>query len=78
MGIESVLDGAFGGAGDTIPPTVIAVPLTLARYPISYYFALILWNSINGVWVAIAVTGILRGFLIMYWFHRGKWKEREV
>jgi len=78
MGIESVLDGAFGGAGDTIPPTVIAVPLTLARYPLSYYFALILWNSINGVWVAIATTGILRGFLIMFWFHRGKWKECKV
>ena len=78
MGIETVLEGAFGGAGDTLPPTLISVPLTIARYPLSHYFAVTLWNDVNGVWVAIALTGFIRGILIMYWFNRGKWKEREV
>jgi putative MATE family efflux protein len=78
MGIETVLDGAFGGAGDTVPPTVISVPLTVARYPLAHYFAVVLWNDINGIWVAIALTGFMRGILIMYWFSRGKWKTREV
>ncbi len=74
MGIESVLDGAFSDAGDTLPPTLISVPLTVARYPLSYYFAVMLWNN----WMAIALTGVARGILIMYWFRRGKWKEKKV
>ncbi len=47
MGIESVLEGAFGGAGDTIPPTVISVPLNIARIPLAHYFSIPL--GINGV-----------------------------
>ena len=78
MGIESIFDGAFAGAGDTLPPALISVPLTVARYPLAYFFAVVLWNNVNGVWTAIALTGFVRGVLIMYWFSRGKWKEREV
>ena len=78
IGIELVLGAAFSGAGDTLPPTVISVSLTVVRYPLSYYLAVILWNNVNGVWVAIALTAIMRGILIMYWFSRGKWKQREI
>ncbi|MCZ6679927.1 MAG: hypothetical protein O7E52_22060 [Candidatus Poribacteria bacterium] len=72
------MDGAFSGAGDTLPPTLISAPLTIARYPLAHYFAVVLWNHVNGIWVAIALTGFLRGILIMYWFRRGKWKEKQV
>lgn len=75
MGIESVLDG---GAGDTLPLTRISALLLIAHYPLAYYLALMLCNNVNGVWLAIALTGIACGVLIVYWFHCGKWKEKEV
>jgi Na+-driven multidrug efflux pump len=49
MGIEIVLAGAFSGAGDTVPPMVITVPVNLARIPLAYLLAGPLGFGINGV-----------------------------
>lgn len=72
---ESVFTGAFAGAGNSVPPLLISLPITGLRIPLCAVFAPI--YGMNGVWIAIFTTSILKGLLIALWFRRGKWKERK-
>ena len=78
MGIEIVLSGAFSGAGDTLPPMAITVPINLARIPLAYILAEDVGLGINGVWWAISGTSILKGLAMAFWFSRGGWKRKKV
>lgn len=77
MAVEIVLEHAFAGAGDTVPPMVISLPLNALRVP------LLLWVVHNGGglieigWV-LATTCIARGVLAALWFRRGAWKTRQI
>lgn len=73
MGLEVVYEGAFSGAGDTVPPLVISGTLTAARIPLALLFAYPLGMGIFGVWVAIAVSTVLKGAVIWLWWQRGRW-----
>lgn len=78
LGFEIVFEGAFSGAGNTIPPMLISVPLTWARIPL----ALLLadrwgWGSM-GIWWAISLTTGLKGITMALWFRRGRWKHKRV
>lgn len=78
LGFEIVFEGAFSGAGNTVPPMVISVPLTWARIPLALLLANTLgWGSV-GIWWAIAVTTGLKGVTMALWFRRGRWKEKTV
>ena len=78
LGFEVVLEGAFGGAGNSIPPMLISVPLTALRIPLGYFLAH--WAGLGsvGIWWAIASTTGLKGLLMALWFKRGKWKQQQV
>jgi putative MATE family efflux protein len=78
MGIEVVLAGAFSGAGDTVPPMAIFVPLNLARIPSAYFLAGTVGLGVSGVWWAISGTSIVKGLVIAFWFYRGGWKAKKV
>lgn len=67
---EIVLEGAFGGAGDTVPPLVVGGPLSVARVPAAYFLAVTLEWGVDGVWWAISVSTILKGALLAVWFWR--------
>lgn len=78
LGCEVVLEGAFGGAGNSVPPMVISVPLTAARIPLGYALAHSFGMGSIGVWWAIALTTGLKGVLMALWFRRGRWKIQQV
>ncbi len=78
LGFEIVLEGAFSGAGNTIPPMLISVPLTWARIPLALLFANTLNLGSDGVWWAISSTTALKGILMALWFKRGRWKQKEI
>lgn len=78
MAIEIVIDGAFSGAGDTIPPMLISIPGSLARIPLAYYLAIDQGLGVSGVWWAVSITTLLKAALLAYWFHRGAWKRKKV
>lgn len=77
-GIGVVMDGSFSGAGDTVPPMLIAVPLTLARLPVAGFLALSLGWGVVGIWWAISLCTIVKGIVVTLWFLRGKWKQKRV
>ncbi len=78
MGMEIVMEGAFSGAGDTVPPMMITTPLSVARIPVAYYLAFDLAMGISGVWWSISLTSILKGILMGLWFMRGRWKRKVI
>jgi putative MATE family efflux protein len=75
---ELVLDGAFGGAGMTIPPMIIGVTLAAARIPLAWWAAIDLGHGAVGIWWVICITALLRGLFVALWFARGTWKQRSV
>ena len=75
---EVVLEGAFGGAGMTIPAMTVSVLLTAARLPLSWWFAIERGGGVRAIWVVIAVTAGARGVCLALWFARGTWKTRTV
>jgi len=78
MAVEIVLEGAFGGAGDTLPPTLVQVPLSLARIPLAYWLALNLDWGINGVWWTLTFTSVAKGAVLALLLWKGNWKKKQV
>jgi putative MATE family efflux protein len=78
MALEIVFEGAFGGAGNTIPPMLVSIPGSLARIPLAYLLAVHWGMGIKGVWWAITLTSIAKGIVLTYWFSRGKWKAKKI
>jgi Na+-driven multidrug efflux pump len=78
LGFEIVLEGAFSGAGNSLPPMLISVPLTWARIPLSLFFAHTLGMGSLGIWLSISLTTALKGIVMAFWFRRGHWKTHRV
>lgn len=78
MGFEFVFEGAFTGAGHTIPPTVVSVPGTLIRIPLAYYLAISLGLGPIGVFWAITVSTVIKGLWLAGWFKFGRWYKEEL
>ena len=76
--LEYVLDGAFAGAGDTLPPLLVGLPLTAARVPLAWFFAHPMGLGVDGIWIAITISTMAKGILLALWFRRGRWKLRDV
>jgi putative MATE family efflux protein len=78
MGVETVVAGGFSGAGNTLPPMVVSVPLTLVRIPLAYVLTYRLGLGIHGIWWAISGTTIVKAVILVIWFRAGRWKHARV
>ena len=78
MGFEFVFEGAFVGAGHTIPPTIVSVPGTLIRIPLAYSLAITLGLGPIGVFWAITISTVIKGIWLLGWFRFGKWYKDEL
>jgi MATE family, multidrug efflux pump len=76
VGAEVVLEGAMGGAGDTVPPMVWSTSCTASRIPLAAWAAA-RWGT-GGLWTVIAATAALRGIGMMVLWSTGRWKQRQV
>jgi len=73
MGIEVVYEGAFSGAGNTMPPLVISGGLTAARLPMAWLLGYTAGLGILGVWIAIAISTGLKAVVLWWWWRKGRW-----
>ncbi len=78
MAASIVFEGAFSGAGDTLPPMIVGIPAAVARLPVAYLLCYTFGVGVNGVWWAISSTTIAGGIVLIIWFRKGNWKHREV
>ena len=76
MGWEMIYEEAFAGAGDTLPPTRIVLPLTVLRIPLAWVLANYTPLGLHGVWVAIALSTLSKGVFLRLSFARGGWAKR--
>ncbi len=73
---EIVLEGALGGAGDTVPPMLTSTALTASRIPLAAWAAN-RWGS-SGIWWVISLTAIGRGLAMAGLWRSGRWKRRSL
>jgi len=73
---EIVLEGALGGAGDTVPPMLTSTALTALRIPLAAWWATE-WGP-AGIWWAISLTAAGRGVAMMLLWRNGRWKRKTV
>ncbi len=67
MAAEVVLVGAFAGAHWTAWPALVEIGLTVARVPLAYGLVRSGWG-VEGVWLAIAATTVLKGSVLAVMF----------
>lgn len=60
MCIEITTAGAFNGLGRTMPPSIVSITLTALRIPLAALLGS--WLGLNGIWWAITISSILKGF----------------
>jgi putative MATE family efflux protein len=78
MAVEIVMEGAFSGAGNTLPPMIVSILGSFARLPVAMLFCYTLDAGVDGVWWSITLTSIVKGTVLLFWFRRGKWKVQQV
>lgn len=76
--LEVVLNGAFSGAGDTLPPSLISVTVSLLRIPMVGALAHGMGLGLDGIAWTITLTCIARALIVAAWFHRGRWKTKAL
>ncbi|MFN8671646.1 MAG: MATE family efflux transporter [Candidatus Sericytochromatia bacterium] len=67
MAFEIVMEGVFSGYGNTLPATIIGMPLNIGRVPLAYFLSQI--YGVNGIWIAIGFTTFAKGITLLIWFY---------
>lgn len=73
---EIVLEGALGGAGETLPPMIMSTSISALRIPLAA-LAATQWGT-TGIWTVISVTAACRGIGMAILWRLGRWKHRSV
>jgi putative MATE family efflux protein len=76
IGSELVLEGALGGAGNTLPPMLSSTTFTAVRIPLAAWAAT-RWGT-DGIWWTISLTAICRGLAMMVLWRGGGWRGKKV
>jgi len=66
MALEGACAGAFRGMGRTMPPSLSSIASNIIRPFLCWSFAQ--WMGLNGLWLGITVSAILRGVTMFIWF----------
>ncbi|MDF2858878.1 MAG: multidrug transporter [Neobacillus sp.] len=76
MCLELMTVGAFNGIGKTYIPPLFSIILTVLRIPM----AIMLSGpfGLNGVWMAIALSSVLKGIILVFWFTRTLGKSNHM
>lgn len=67
MCMEIATQGAFGGLGKTIPPSVVSITCTAARIPMAAALS-VTALGLSGIWWSISISSILKGIILVSWF----------
>lgn len=65
MCIEYITVGVFNGLGKTYIPPIVSILFTSSRIPIALILTKII--GVNGIWVSISATSIIKGLVLLTW-----------
>ena len=75
-GAMDVLQGAFRGAGDTLPPAVTTFLSRWATHiPLSIWVSYYLGWGADGAWIMMAIAYTFFSIVTAVWFKMGRWKR---
>jgi Na+-driven multidrug efflux pump len=66
MALEGSCAGTFRGMGRTLPPSLSSITSNIIRPFLCWWFAQ--WMGLNGLWLGITVSAMLRGIVTFIWF----------
>lgn len=81
MCMELLTVGAFNGIGKTYAPPIISIIFSASRIPIALFLSSFM--GLQGVWISISVTSIIKGLLLTLWFNfvikkeHNKWRYKN-
>ncbi len=74
-----ILGNAMNGAGDTVSPAFITGIAQLGvRIALALIFTKICGLDTIGIWLAVAISIVVEGIVMVGWFSMGKWKHKIV
>jgi putative MATE family efflux protein len=77
--LGSVMARAFNGAGDTVPAMLINLStLWGVQIPLAWLLSQVAGWGTLGLWAGISAANVANGVIFAFWFHRGRWKHRQV
>jgi putative MATE family efflux protein len=74
--MEVVLEGALGGAGDTLPPMLASSVLTAARIPAAAWAAP--RYGVAGIWWVLTITAVARALAMVLLWRSGRWQHKSL
>ena len=84
-GVSSVMEGAFRGAGFTVPIMITNLArIWFFRIPFVYFVCMVLLNgpeNINasvGIWWGILFSGVAAFLMITAWYLKGNWAKARI
>ena len=66
MCMEIMTVGAFNGIGKTYISPIFSILFTVIRIPMAILFSIP--YGLNGVWMAIAISSVFKGIILVLWF----------
>ncbi|ALM54394.1 MATE family efflux transporter [Halomonas huangheensis] len=79
MGAQTVIAGAFRGAGDTMVAMIIAlVSLWMLQFPLAWLLAERTSLDEVGIWLAYPIQNVVTVLVAWYWFRSGRWKQHQL
>ncbi|MFH1313114.1 MAG: MATE family efflux transporter [Candidatus Eisenbacteria bacterium] len=73
------LSSAFFGSGNTWPPTIAGLLTSWTfQIPLTAIFVYVLGSTATVMWILMILANAIYLGMLVVWFRRGKWKEREV
>jgi putative MATE family efflux protein len=74
-----VWGAVMNGAGDTMPPMLIAVLSNwVVKLPLAWALALPIGFGVEGIWWAMAVSLVFEAVALLFWYRRDRWMHAEV
>lgn len=75
----TIYGGVFQGAGDTFPPMIASIAANvILKLPIAYVLAKFFNLGTIGVWIAVALSVIIEGAIIVVYFRSSRWKRKVI
>lgn len=68
MCVELMTVGAFNGLGKTYMPPIVSIIFTALRIPAAIVLSSDTLFKLNGVWMSIALSSVLKGIILSVWF----------
>jgi len=85
FGLAGVIEGAFQGAGYTIPVMISGLlRILILRVPVVYFLCIVLWHgpgniyASSGIWWGMTFSNFCALVIVWLWYRKGKWAKARI